>query len=95
MAEVGLVSLGQDCDEHGESSVVVENAKNKPDSSQNDYAVRVQHHHHNGCQGGEHEKDLTDIQAPLLVADVVQHHIRQRSNVWHSLMCERQARSGG
>ena len=93
MAGVGLVSLWKDSDEHGESSIIVENTKNKPDSPQNDQAVGVKHHHQYGRQCGEHEEDLTDIQAPLLVADVVQHHIRQRSNVRHSLMCE--GKTGG
>ena len=92
---VGLVWLGQNCDEHGDGPVVVEDAKHEEDPPQNNRAMNMAHNHNEPNKTGDNKEDFAEVQPPPLVLDVVQQGIWQGCHVGHLLVREGEAGGGG
>ena len=51
--------------------------------------MNITKYNYGSYQTVEDEKDLTEVQAPALVIDIVEQSVRKRSRVWHFLMSQR------
>ena len=75
--------------------VVIKDSQYEPDSPEDDQSVNVTKHHHGSYQTVEDQQDLTEVEAPALVVDVVQQGVRKWSRVWDFLVGQGQTGRGG
>ena len=89
------VRLGEDRDEHGEGSVVVEQPQEEPDPPEDDESVMVEDDNTNCDEDIDDEDDLAGCQTPGQVLHVVQDLIREAKGVGHMVMGQGEADGGG
>ena len=75
--------------------VVVKDAQNEPDSPEDDESVNITKDHHGSNQTVEDQEDLTEVEAPALVVDIVQQSVGKWSRVGDFLVSQGQAGRGG
>ena len=75
--------------------VEIKEAKQKPDSSDQDESVLMEDHHDNGGDEGDHEEDLRHVEGPGLVGDVVQDEVGEGGGARNELMGEGEAAGVG
>ena len=61
--------------------VVVEDTEEGPHPAEDDESVDVAEDHHGAEHAVDHQQHLAQVEAEPLVADVVQHQVRQRGRV--------------
>ena len=93
VAVVVNIRLGHHGHPEAEGPVVVEDPQKQENAADDDEAVLVEEDDGDGSQGGEEEQVLAPVQAPLLVADVLMHDVRQRSRGGQTVVCGGQADS--
>ena len=77
------------CTSSVRAPVVVEDAEEGPHPAEDDESVDVAEDHHGAEHAVHHQQHLAQVEAEPLVADVVQHQVRQRGRVWHLHTTER------
>ena len=75
--------------------VVVKDSQNEPDSPEDDEPVDVAEYNHGSYQTVEDQKDLTKVQTPALVVDIVQQSVGKWSRVGDFLVSQGQTGGGG
>ena len=90
-----LVWLGEDCDGHGDGTIVVHQANHEEQPPEDDAPVLVHDNCGEGCEHGHCHDGLTDHHPCWPVGNLAQDNIRQGGILWHILIGYDQGHCGG